>query len=154
MNVNQLFLGGNLTRDPELSYLPSNTAVVNIGIAVNRKWKNQDGKEGEDTLFIDCACFGRRAEVINQYFKKGDSIFVQGRLQLDQWTDREGNKRSKHKVFILDFQFVGGKKGGGGGRRDDDRQDDRGGGGGGGRRHDPPSQQDDGPPDYDDDIPF
>lgn len=116
-NFNKVLLMGNLTRDPELRYLPSNTAVVSLGLAVNRQWRNQQGEQQEETTFIDCESFGRQAEVINQYLRKGRPIFIEGRLKLDQWQDREGNNRSKLKVVVESFQFVdsrGGGEGGGG----------------------------------------
>jgi single-strand DNA-binding protein len=105
-NFNKVFLMGNLTRDPQLSYLPSNTPVVELGMAVNRRFRRQDGEQGEETLFIDCRAFGRTAEVINQYCAKGRPLFVEGRLQLDRWQDKEGNSRSKHRIFIENFQFI------------------------------------------------
>ena len=106
--MNKIILLGNLTRDPQLSYLPSNTAVCEFGLAVNRKFKKQDGTQGEEVLFIDCQIFGKRADVINKYFKKGNPILVEGRLKLDQWQDQQGNNRSRHKVFVENFEFVGG----------------------------------------------
>ena len=113
---NKILLMGNLTRDPELKYLPSNTPVVEFGLAVNRKFKRADGSPGEEVLFVDCNAFARTAEVINQYFHKGDPIFIEGRLQLDTWQDKQtGDKRSKHRVNIENFQFVGGRGGEGGG---------------------------------------
>ena len=118
-NYNKVILMGNLTRDPELRHLPSNTAVVNFGLAVNRQWRNQDGEQQEETTFVDCECFGRQGEVINQYMQKGRPLLVEGRLKLDQWQDREGNNRSKHKVVVERFTFVGGRgdeQGGGSGR--------------------------------------
>lgn len=109
-SLNKCFLMGNLTRDPELKYLPTNnTAVCGFGLAVNRKWKAKDGTAQEDVCFLDLEAFGRTAEVINQYFKKGAAIFVEGRLKLDQWTDKEGQKRSKLKVIVESFEFLGGK---------------------------------------------
>lgn len=105
-NLNMVLLMGNLTRDPELRYLPSNTPVANIGIAVNRRWRNQQGEQQEEVLFVDCEAFGRTAESINQYLRKGRPIFIEGRLKLDQWTDKEGQNRSKMKVVIETFQFV------------------------------------------------
>jgi single-strand DNA-binding protein len=112
-SYNKIILMGNLTRDPQLTYLPSNTPVTEIGMAVNRRFKKQDGSQGEEVLFIDCRAFGRTAEVINQYFKKGEPILVEGRLQLDQWTDKEGGKRSKHRVHIDSFEFVSTRGSGG-----------------------------------------
>lgn len=105
-NLNRVMLMGNLTRDPELRYLPSNTPVANFGMAINRRWKNQQGEQQEETTFVDCESFGRGAEVINQYLRKGRPVFIEGRLKLDQWQDREGQNRSKLKVVVENFQFV------------------------------------------------
>ena len=110
-SFNKVILIGNLTRDPQLSYLPSQTPVVEFGLASNRKYKKQDGTLGEDTCFVDCQMFGKRAEVINQYLKKGDPLFVEGRLKFDSW-EKDGQKRSKLRVFVESFEFLG--KGGGG----------------------------------------
>ncbi|MHC4927883.1 MAG: single-stranded DNA-binding protein, partial [Planctomycetota bacterium] len=104
---------GNMTRDPQLSYLPSQTPVVEFGLAISRKYKKQDGTQAEDVCFVDCQLFGKRAEVINKYFKKGEPIFVEGRLKFDSWTAQDGSKRSKHRVFVENFEFIG--RGGGGG---------------------------------------
>lgn len=108
-NLNRVMLMGNLTRDPELRYLPSNVAVVSFGLAINRHWRNQQGEPQEETTFVDCEAFSRSAEVINQYLKKGRPIFVEGRLKLDQWQDKDGNNRSKMKVIVETFQFVDSK---------------------------------------------
>jgi len=105
-NLNKVMLMGNLTRDPELRYTPNNTAVVGLGVAVNRRWRNQQGEQQDETTFVDCDAFGRTAEVINQYLKKGRPLFIEGRLKLDQWEDRDGNKRSKLKVVVDRFEFV------------------------------------------------
>jgi len=112
-NFNKVLLMGNLTRDPELRYLPSNTPVCQIGLAVNRRFRRQDGEQGEETLFVECEAFARPAEIINQYCRKGRPLFVEGRLKLDQWQDRDGNNRSKIKVVVENFQFVDGGGGGG-----------------------------------------
>lgn len=109
-NLNKVMLIGNLTRDPQLSYLPSQTAVVEFGLATTRRFKKQDGSQGEETCFVDCQMFGKRAEVINQYFKKGEPIFVEGRLKFDQWTAQDGAKRSKLRVFVENFEFLGGRR--------------------------------------------
>lgn len=106
-NLNKVLLMGNLTRDPQLSYLPSQTAVVEFGLAVNRVFRKQDGSEGRDTCFVDCQMFGKRAEVINKYLKKGDPIFLEGRLKFDQWQAQDGSKRSKLRVFVENFEFLG-----------------------------------------------
>ena len=116
-SYNRVLLMGNLTRDPQLSYLPSNTPVVEIGLACNRRFKRQDGEQGEETLFVDCSAFGRQAEVINQYCRKGRPLFIEGRLKLSQWQDKDGNNRSKIRVVIENFQFID-SRGEGGGDRD------------------------------------
>ncbi len=107
---------GNMTRDPQLSYLPSQTPVVEFGLAISRRYKKQDGSQGEDVCFVDCQMFGKRAEVINQYFKKGEPIFVEGRLKFDSWQGQDGSKRSKLRVFVENFEFLGRGGGQGGGK--------------------------------------
>lgn len=142
-NLNKVMLIGNMTRDPQLSYLPSQTPVVEFGIATTRKYKKQDGSQGEETCFVDCQMFGKRAEVVNQYFKKGDPIFVEGRLKFDSWQGQDGAKRSKLRVFVENFEFLG--KGGGGQRSNHQASDT------------PPPPTDDDIPyggGMDDDIPF
>ena len=111
-SFNKVILMGNLTRDPQLSYLPSQTAVVEFGLAVNRKWKGQDGQQREDTCFVDCRAYGRQAETLNQYMSKGRPLLVEGRLQFDSWESKDGQKRSKHRVVVESFQFLGGGGGG------------------------------------------
>jgi len=113
-NFNRVLLMGNLTRDPQLSYTPNQTAVVDFGLAINRKWKGQDGSERDETCFVDCTMFGRRAEVINKYCKKGNPLFVEGRLTFDSWEAQDGSKRSKLKVTVENFEFIGGGGGSGG----------------------------------------
>ena len=112
-NLNKVMLIGNMTRDPQLSYLPSQTPVVEFGLAISRRYKKQDGSQGEDVCFVDCQMFGKRAEVINQYLKKGDPIFVEGRLKFDSW-EKDGQKRSKLRVFVENFEFLGKGSSGGG----------------------------------------
>ena len=107
-NFNKVFLMGNLTRNPELRYTPSGTAVASFGIAVNRNWTGQDGEKKEEACFVDVNAFGRRAEVINEYFSKGNPIFVEGRLQFNQWETKDGQKRSTLRVVAENFQFIGG----------------------------------------------
>jgi single-strand DNA-binding protein len=114
-SYNKVILMGNLTRDPQLKYLPSQTAVVDFGVACNRRYKTQAGEEKEEVTFVDCAAFGRTAEVINQYFQKGKPIFIEGRLRYEQWEDKQGGgKRSRISVHVDNFQFVGGREGAGG----------------------------------------
>lgn len=98
---------GNLTRDPELRYTPQGTAVVGFGMAINRNWTTPTGESKEDTCFVEVNMFGRRAEVISEYFSKGSPIFIEGRLQYRQWESKEGQKRSALRVVAEDFQFIG-----------------------------------------------
>ncbi|MCP4452280.1 MAG: single-stranded DNA-binding protein [Planctomycetes bacterium] len=112
-SYNKVMLIGNLTRDPQLSYTPSQTAVVDFGLATNRKWTAQDGSQREDTCFVDCRAFGKQAETINKYLSKGRSVFVEGRLTFDSWNAQDGTKRSKHRITVENFQFLGGGGGGG-----------------------------------------
>lgn len=107
MNYNKVLLIGNLTRNPQLSYLPSQTAVVDFGLAVNRKWKSKGGEEKDETCFVDCKAFGRTAENLNKYLNKGDPLFIEGRLTFESWTAQDGMKRSKHKIVVESFQFLG-----------------------------------------------
>jgi single-strand DNA-binding protein len=115
-SLNKVMLMGNLTRDPQLKYLPSQTAVAEFGLAVSRKFRTQSGEDREEVCFVDCTAFGRTGEVINQYFTKGKPIFIEGRLKFDSWEDKQGGgKRSKLSVVIDNFQFIGGRDGGSGG---------------------------------------
>jgi len=144
-NFNKVLLMGNLTRDPEVRHTGGNQAVANIGLAVNRRWKSADGENREETTFIDCEAWGRTAEMIGQYFRKGRPIFIEGRLKLDQWEDKnDGSKRSKLRVVIENFHFVDSKS-------DGESGEGRPVGAGAGRRS-APQHADEPPPD--DDIPF
>jgi single-strand DNA-binding protein len=109
---NRVLLMGNLTRDPQLSYTPSQTAVVDFGVATNRRWTAQDGSQRDETCFVDCRAFGRMAENINKFFTKGKPIFLEGRLTYDTWTAQDGTKRSRHRVTVENFQFLPGMGGG------------------------------------------
>jgi single-strand DNA-binding protein len=100
-----------MTRDPQLKFLPSQTAVCEFGLACNRKFKVQD-EQREEVTFIDCTAFGRTAEVINQYMTKGKPILIEGRLKYDSWEDKQGGgKRHKLSVVVENFQFLGGGDG-------------------------------------------
>jgi len=115
-NYNKVILMGNLTRDPEVRYTSSGTAIAKLGIAVNRYWSNKDGQKQEETTFVDVDAFGRQAETIGQYLKKGRPIMVEGRLKLDQWDDKQtGQKRSKLGVVLDRFEFIDSRGEGGGG---------------------------------------
>lgn len=132
-NFNKVFLMGNLTRDVEVRNLPSGGSVANIGLAVNRRFRTQDGQNREETTFVDCEAWGRTAEVMAQYLSKGRPVFIEGRLRLDQWQDKDGGNRSKLKVIVENFQFVDSRGGGDGdGGSGGGGNYSRGGSGGGG----------------------
>jgi single-strand DNA-binding protein len=107
-SFNRVTLIGNLTRDPETRDLPSGTTLCEFGLATTRHYKTQSGDDREETCFIDCTAFGKQAEVLQQYVKKGRPLFVEGRLKYDQWDDKNGGgKRSKISVVVENFQFLG-----------------------------------------------
>jgi len=110
-NFNRVILAGNLTRDPQLSYTPSNTPVCEFGMAINRRWRDRDGNSKEEVCYVDLICYGPRAETINKYMNKGQPIMVEGRLRFRKWTDKEGQNRSKLDVFVENFTFIGGASG-------------------------------------------
>lgn len=118
-NFNKVILAGNLTRDPEVRYTPKGMAIAKFGMAINRTWKSESGESKEEVTFVDIDAFGRQAEVISQYCKKGSPLLVEGRLRLDQWDDKQtGQKRSKLGVVVEGFQFLGsGRSDGSGGGR-------------------------------------
>jgi single-strand DNA-binding protein len=114
-SFNKVILMGNLTRDPELRYTPKGTAIAKIGLAVNRVWTNEAGEKKEEVTFIDVDVFGRTAENVGQYMRKGRPLLVEGRLKLDQWDDKAtGAKRSKLGVIAETVQFLGSPAGEGG----------------------------------------
>ena len=123
-NFNRVIVAGNLTRDPQLSYTPSNTPVCEFGMALNRRWRDRDGNAKDEVCYLDLTAYGRSGEVINQYMSKGRSILVEGRLRYSQWTNKEGQKRNKLDVIVENFTFLGGGQGGGGrgGAPQSDRQ--------------------------------
>jgi len=115
-NFNRVFLMGNLTRDIEVRFTPNNQAVATIGLAVNRRWRDANNNQQEETTFVDCEAWGKTAEVMKQYLAKGRPVFIEGRLKLDQWKDKnDGSNRSKLKVVVENFQFVDSRGGPGGG---------------------------------------
>jgi single-strand DNA-binding protein len=149
-SYNRVILVGNLTRDPELRYIPSGTAVADIGLAINDRRKNANGEWVDETTFVDVTLWARQAEVASEYLSKGAPVLIEGRLQLDTWETNDGQKRSKLKVVGQRMQMLSTRSGGGGGggtgrpvqqdaRRDQPAEDD----------FEPPPQE---PPD--DDIPF
>lgn len=157
-NLNKVMLIGNLTRDPELRYTPKGTAVADISLAINRVWNNEQNQKQEETIFVDVTLWGRQAELAQQYLTKGRGAYIEGRLQMDTWDDKEtGKKRSKLKVIGENLQFLPDGRnsaGGGGGYAERPQQASR-----------PPQQQRSAPPqgasaappdEYqeEDDIPF
>lgn len=126
-SYNKVLLMGNLTRDVELRQIPSGQSVAKIGLAVNRRWRDANGEDREEVTYVDCEAWGKQAEVMAKYLAKGRPVFVEGRLKLDQWEDKEGNKQSKMRVVVEAFQFIDSRSGGGGGGGGGE-----GGGGGGG----------------------
>jgi single-strand DNA-binding protein len=158
-SFNKVILAGNLTRDPELRYTPKGTATARIGIAVNRQWRDESGQQKEEVTFVDVDAWGKQAETISQYLKKGRPILIEGRLKLDTWDDKQTNqKRYQLRVVLETFQFLDSGGGGGGGGFS-------GGGGSGAPRPAPnrpsapaspatPPASDDMPPDAEDDVPF
>lgn len=108
-SFNKVILMGNLTRDPELRYTPKGTAIAKIGLAVNRVWTTETGEKKEEVTFVDVDVFGRTAENVGQYMRKGSPILIDGRLRLDQWDDKQtGQKRTKLGVVAETVQFLGG----------------------------------------------
>jgi single-strand DNA-binding protein len=114
-SFNKVILLGNLTRDPEVRYTPKGTAVTELGMAVNRVYTAENGEKREETTFVDITLWGRTAEIAGEYLKKGRPVFIEGRLQLDTWDDKQsGQKRSKLKVVGEGLQLIGSRPGGGG----------------------------------------
>jgi len=158
-NVNKVMLLGNITRDLEVRYTPKGTAVCDLGMAVNRIRTGDNGERIEEVTYVDVTLWGRQAELAGQYLSKGRSVFIEGRLQLDQWDDKQtGQKRSRLRVVGENMQFIGAQGGSGGNQ----------GGSSAPRQQAPPSEQQQAPPQSsqggaaaaenfdndDDDIPF
>lgn len=159
-SVNKVILIGNLTRDPELRYTPKGSAVCEVGLAVNRKYKLESGESREEVTYLDVTFWGKQGETVSKWMKKGRPLYIEGRLQMDTWEDKtSGQKRSKIRIIAEEFQFLGGDRTGGGPEE------------GGGQRYDndrsgpssasqaprpaPSNMSDDGGPNLDeDDIPF
>jgi len=150
-NFNKVILAGNLTRDPELRYTPKGLAIAKLGLAINHRWTNEAGEKKEDVTFVDVDAFGKQAETISQYMKKGRPLLVEGRLKLDTWEDKTTHqKQSKLKVMLESFSFI------------DSNRDGAGAGGDSPPRPRPqsapaapPSEPDgEAPPMHDDDVPF
>lgn len=124
-SFNRVLLLGNLTRDPEIRYTPKGSAVCDLGIALNRQYTLENGEKREEVTYVDVVLWARLAEIAAEYLKKGRPVFIEGRLQLDTWDDKQsGQKRSKLRVIGENMQLLGGRSGGGGGgpeSGDDDR---------------------------------
>jgi single-strand DNA-binding protein len=154
-SLNKVMIIGNLTRDPEIKYTPKGTAIADIGLAVNRNYTTESGEKREEVTFIDVTLWGRTAEIVGEYCKKGVPLFVEGRLQLDSWDDKQtGQKRSKLKVIGDNIQLLGIRPGGAKeseGPDDDEARRER------QKKSPPPSRKPPVDPDLDaaeDDIPF
>ena len=124
-SVNKVILIGNLTRDPEVRYTPKGTAVADIGMAMNRSWTPPDGGERrEEVTFVTVTFWGRQAEVAGEYLKKGRPVYIEGRLQMDSWDDKNtGEKRTKLKIVGEQMQLLGSRDGGGGGSSSQQREE-------------------------------
>jgi single-strand DNA-binding protein len=115
-NLNKVMLIGNLTRDPEVRYTPKGTAVADLGLAINRYYQGDNGERQEETTFVDVTLWGKQAELAQQYLGKGRPVYIEGRLQMDTWEDKQsGQKRSKIKIVCENMQFLGSRDGGGAG---------------------------------------
>ncbi|MGB8354410.1 MAG: single-stranded DNA-binding protein [Chthoniobacteraceae bacterium] len=115
-NLNKVMLIGNLTRDPEIKYTPKGSAVADIALAVNRNYTLENGEKREETTFVDIVLWGRLAEIAGEYLKKGRPVYIEGRLQLDSWDDKQtGQKRTKMRVVGEGLQLLGSRGDGGGG---------------------------------------
>ncbi len=142
-SVNRVILAGNLTRDPEIRYLPSGTGVAEMGLAIDDSYKNKDGQLVERTCFVDVVVWGKQGELCREYLSKGSPALIEGRLQYDQWENQQGEKRSKLKVRAERVQFLGSP------RRSDGAE------GGGGGPPPPSAAEEPAPPaEDDDDLPF
>jgi single-strand DNA-binding protein len=128
-SFNKVILMGNLTRDPELRVTANGNSICKLGLATSRVYSTKDGERREETTFVDIDAFGKQAEVISKYMRKGRPIMVEGRLKLDQWESGDGQKRSKLSVVLENFQFLGGR---------DDNEGGSGNSGGGYEKSSPP----------------
>lgn len=128
-NLNKVMLIGNLTRDPEIRYTPKGTALAELGLAVNRRYTAENGEKREEVTFVDVTIWGRTAEIAGEYLRKGRSVYIEGRLQLDSWDDKAtGQKRSKLRVVGEEMQMLGAREngaGGHGGGEDDEARPSR-----------------------------
>jgi single-strand DNA-binding protein len=115
-SLNKVMLIGNVTRDPEVKFTPKGSAVADLGLAINRVYTNQSGEKTEEVTYVDVELWGRLAEIAGEYAKKGRPVFIEGRLRLDSWEDKQsGQKRNRLKVVAEGLQLLGSRPGGGGG---------------------------------------
>ncbi len=150
--VNKAILIGNLGRDPEIRYSPSGAAVANVNIATTDSWRDkQSGEQQERTEWHRIVFFGRLAEIVGEYLKKGSQVYVEGRIQTRKWQDKEGNDRYTTEIVANDMQMLGGRGGGSGGGSNEDYNQDAGYSGGGSSSSSSSSGASE---DFDDDIPF
>jgi single-strand DNA-binding protein len=157
-SLNKVFLMGNLTRDPELRVTPKGTSICQFALAINRKFKMESGESREEVIFVDVEAWGKQGETIAKFVTKGRPLFVEGRLRLDQWEDKNTKeKRSRMKVVLEQFEFLGDSRGGGGGAPAQSGDMDQT-GGGSPERHSPPPRTGGPKPasqeNLDEDVPF
>jgi single-strand DNA-binding protein len=158
-SLNKVFLMGNLTRDPELRVTPKGTSICQFALAINRKFKMESGESREEVIFVDVEAWGKQGETIAKFVTKGRPLFVEGRLRLDQWEDKNTKeKRSRMKVVLEQFEFLGDSRGGGGGGAPAPSGDLDQTGGGSPERHAPPPRTGGPKPasqeNLDEDVPF
>ncbi len=112
LNLNQVSLAGRLTRDPQVKALANDKVVADFGVAINRRWKSADGEVKEEATFLDIEAWGRTAELVGQYLAKGSPVYIDGRIRVDQWQDKDGSRRSKMKIIAESVQFIAPRKDG------------------------------------------
>ncbi len=114
LNLNQVSLAGRLTRDPQVKALANDKVVADFGVAINRRWKGADGEVKEEATFLDIEAWGRTAELVGQYLAKGSPVYIDGRIRVDQWQDKDGSRRSKMKIIAESVHFIAPRKEGAG----------------------------------------
>ena len=158
-SLNKVLLMGNLTRDPELRVTPKGTSICQFSLAINRQFKMESGESREEVIYVDVEAWGKQGETIAKYVTKGRPLYVEGRLRLDQWEDKNTKeKRSRMKVVLEQFQFLGEGRGGGGGGGGSSSGDYDQTGGSAPERHSPPPRTGGAKPasqeNLDEDVPF
>ncbi len=112
LNLNHVTVAGRLTRDPQVKALANDKVVADFGLAINRRFKGADGEVKEDATFLDIEAWGRTAELVGQYLAKGSPVYIDGRIRIDQWQDKDGSRRSKVKIIAENVQFIAPRKDG------------------------------------------